>query len=78
MDDVERANAELERAGAKDTCLACGGPDLIIDPSARTALLALVDRELDPGSAIEAVSLICVRCGFIRMHSTLHLFGDKQ
>jgi hypothetical protein len=75
-DKLERINRNLDSAGAKDACLACGASDLILDPTAETAILALEGDELDPTRAIPAVALICTNCGFVRLHSTLHLFKD--
>ena len=76
-DELERINRNLEVARATNDCLACGSKDLILDPSARTALLGAHDREVQLDRAIEAVAVICKRCGFVRLHSTRHLFEDN-
>lgn len=77
-DRVTEINEKLEAAGAKDACLTCGSPDLIIDPSAESALLAMNDGVVAFDRAIPVVALICTRCGFTRLHSTPHLLGDND
>lgn len=77
-DRLAQINENLEAAGAKDACLACGSPDLIIDPSAESALLAMNDGTVAFDRAIPVIALICTRCGFTRLHSTPHLLDDNN
>lgn len=78
-DRLAQINEKLKAAGAKDACLACGSPDLIIDPSAESALLAMNDeRVVAFDRAIPVIAIICTNCGFARLHSTLHLLGDQD
>ena len=81
---LQRAMAALERAGAKLECPSCGNVDWFrnTDPVVLKETRPVevddvgtpVAGELFGG--IAAYTLICRRCGFMRLHSIRHLHGE--
>jgi predicted RNA-binding Zn-ribbon protein involved in translation (DUF1610 family) len=74
--NIERAMAALEQAGAKLDCPSCGGQDWSRNPDPVALPTMVPDGNLLP--AAPAYMLVCTKCGFVRLHSTKTLHGDKD
>lgn len=72
--DVRRLADALERKRAKEKCHACGESKWIALET--TSLLSAMDERqvVQPGVGVEVAAVICARCGFVRLHSTHHLY----
>jgi len=75
-DERDRIQGQLDAKGAKDSCLVCAGPNLIVDAEARYVLFASRDQTVDVSQAVENVAVVCADCGFVRLHSTSQLLDD--
>ena len=69
MTEIDKLHGALQRVG-RGECPSCNGKEWEVD-SDHPALIPLVeaDRTWKPGFGIEAIEMICSRCGFIRIHS---------
>jgi len=74
--DLERIQTNLNAAGVEVACPMCGSSDVTIDPNLPAGIPALVGDELRLDRAIRAISIVCTRCGFIRLHKSSVLLGD--
>jgi hypothetical protein len=76
--DVRKLADALDRKRAKQRCLACGESEWIALET--TSILNAMDEQqvVRPGIGIEVAAVICSRCGFVRLHSTHHLFADES
>jgi hypothetical protein len=73
--DVRRLADALDRKRAKQKCHACGESEWIALET--TSILSAMDEQqvVRPGIGVEVAAVICSRCGFVRLHSTHHLFA---
>ena len=79
MLNPEEIQAYLDRKGVKEACLCCGYPDAVVDPDNLTVgLPGIADAALDLASVIPAISIICKRCGFVRLHAVDYLLGNLE
>ena len=76
-DELERIQGQLDAKGAKDTCLVCAGPNLIVDSEARYVLFASRDQTVDVSQAVENIAVVCADCGFVRLHSSSQLMDGE-
>lgn len=73
--DAAKLDLALDRKRAKRRCLSCGQEDWAALETTSILQAMGEDQVVRPGVGIEVAAVVCTRCGFIRMHSTHHLFG---
>jgi hypothetical protein len=71
--DLARIRRMLHEAGVEMPCPACGSPEVTIDPTP-AAMLRIERGVIDLTTpedvrAVRAITVMCQRCGFIRLHS---------
>ena len=70
--DVEKANAELARAGAHEPCPACRYGQWELDPM-RYFMAGISGGRILEDYGLAVLVVRCGRCGFVRLHSTSKL-----
>ncbi len=75
---AKRVLAELEDKGAAHSlCPVCGRRDWALNHDTIALLNHLgPDIQLGDARGMSAIAIVCKHCGFIRLHSALHLFDS--
>lgn len=76
LTDAAKLDLALDRKRAKRRCLSCG--ESAWTALETTSILTAMgdDQVVRTGVGIEVAAVVCQRCGFVRLHSTHHLFAE--
>jgi hypothetical protein len=74
----QQALAALARAGAALECPSCGGTVWAREPNPVVVPISPAPGEVSGAEGIPTYALICVRCGFVRLHALKALLDDTD
>ena len=74
--DVAKLDLALDRKNAKRKCISCGESKWTALETTSILTAMGEDQVVRSGVGIEVAAVVCQRCGFVRLHSTHHLFAE--